>query len=202
MENRTSLQDAINHLYQTAVVDSARTSTTRLQSLAEFVVEQLERRGLTGVEREVTIPGGGRPKQWDVAWMLHGKYRLAVSLKSILKNLGGTVPNRIDDLIGEVANAQMYSPEIVIGYFMVFNVGEDVFSLKHECTWCDLLTTRLERLSGRTAPHWSVGMLEGFVVVQVDFRQGPKLLTPMDDVEKMFDVLVAEVKARNPGLGL
>jgi hypothetical protein len=200
MESQTSLQDAINHLYQTAVLDRARTSTTRLQKLAEFVVERLESRGLSSVEREVTIPAGGRSKQWDVAWNLHSKYRLAVSLRSILRNLGGTVPNRIDDLIGEVANAQMYSPEIVIGYLMIFNVGEDIFSAKHECTWCELLRTRVQRLSGRTAPYWGTGMIEASVVVEVDFSDGPKLITDEDDVERMLDVLVSEVKARNPDL--
>jgi hypothetical protein len=198
MEKQTTLQDAIDHLYQTAVLDRARTSTTRLQKLAEFVIERLESRGLSHVEREVTIPGGGRSKQWDVAWNLHSKYRLGVSLKSILRNLGGTVPNRIDDMIGEVANAQMYSPEIVIGYLMVFNVGEDVFSAKHGCTWCELLRTRLQRLSGRTAPYWSTGMIEASVVVEVDFSDGPKLITPEEDVERMLDMLVLEVKARNP----
>ena len=74
------------------------------------------------------IPGVGRSKRWDVAWKYDGKYRLGLSLKSLLRNLGGTVPNRIDDLIGEVANAQLYSPEIVLGYVMVFNIAEDRFS--------------------------------------------------------------------------
>jgi hypothetical protein len=200
MTSSTALQDAIEHLYQTAVVDRSRTSTLRLQKLAQYCVEQLHHHGLPNVETEVTIPGGGREKQWDVAWQLHEKYRLAISLKSILRNLAGTVPNRIDDLIGEVANAQMYSPEIAIGYLMVFDVSRDVFSRKHGCTWCELLKTRLLGLSGRRAPFWSVGMVEAFVVVEVDFSQGPLLCTREEKVEEVFEILVSEVKNRNPSL--
>jgi len=200
MTDLITLQEAIDHLYQTAVVDRSRTSTIRLQKLAQYCVQQLDCRGLCEAETEVTIPGGGRPKQWDVAWKLHKKYRLAISLKSILRNLSGTVPNRVDDLIGEVANAQMYSPEIVIGYLMIFDVSEDTVSSKHGCTWCELLKTRLSGLSGRRAPFWSVGMIEAFAVVEVDFSQGPKLLTSQSEIDTVFDVLVSEVKKRNPSL--
>jgi len=193
-----TLQDAIEHLYQTAHRPKGKQSTLRLRQLALYCVEQLEMRGLRGAETEVTISGGNRPKQWDVAWKAFGKYRLVVSLKSILTNLPGTVPNRTDDLIGEVANVQMYSPEIVVGYIMVFNVAKDAVSLKHSGTWCNLITSRLSRLSGRSAPSWSIGMIESFAVVQVDFSQGPRLITPEREVHAMLDALVAEVKNRNP----
>ena len=72
MAHLITLQEAIEHLYQTAIVDRSRTSTLRLQKLAQYCVQQLGRRGLGKAETEVTIPGGGRPKQWDVAWKLHG----------------------------------------------------------------------------------------------------------------------------------
>ena len=98
-------------------------------------MRELKRRGLHGVEKEASIPGTGRQKRSDVAWEYDGKYRLGLSLKSLLRNLGGTVPNRIDDLIGEVANAQLHSPEIVIGYVMIFNVQEDAYSPRHQSTW-------------------------------------------------------------------
>ena len=60
-----------------------------------------------------------------MVWRYDGKVRLAISLKSILRNIPGTVPNRIDDLMGEVANVQLVSLEIVLGYVMVFNSSED-----------------------------------------------------------------------------
>ena len=201
IEGSVTLPEAIEHLYQTAIVDRARTSTLRLQKLAQYCVDELDKRGLSGARIDVDVPGGGRTKQWDVAWQCYGKYRLAISLKSILRNLPGTVPNRVDDLIGEVANIQMYSPEIVVGYLMVFDVSQDIISKKHGCTWCELLKTRLARLSGRRAPFWSVGLVEAFAVVEVDFSQGARLITSQENVISMFDVLVSEVRSRNPSLG-
>lgn len=194
------MQQAINFLYNVAVVQRKATSTIRLQRLAEYCVQELANRGLTDAEREVTIPGGGRPKQWDVAWKYHEKYRLAISLKSILSNLPGTVPNRIDDLMGEVTNIQMYSPEVVLGYLMVFDVSQDTAMTKHGATWCDLLSQRLSQLSGRKAPSWSVGMIESFAIIRVDFSSEPRFLTPENEVLQMFDELVSEVKKRNPSL--
>ena len=93
-----SLQEAVDDLHRIAVVEGKTTSTSRLNVLANYCVQELEARGVVGVELEASIPGAGRSKQWDVAWQYDGKYRLGISLKSILKNLAGTVPNRIDDL--------------------------------------------------------------------------------------------------------
>ena len=105
-------QAAVDDLYRIALTEGKATSTARLNVLADFCVQELRIRGLTDVEKEASIPGAGREKKWDVAWRYDGKYRLGISLKSLLKNLGGTVPNRIDDMIGEVTNAQLHSPEI------------------------------------------------------------------------------------------
>jgi hypothetical protein len=110
MTSNVTLQDAIDSLYRIAVVQRKATSTVRLQKLGEYCLAQLARRGLPDAGLERVLPGGGRSKQWDVAWMHHDTYRLAISLKSILSNLSGTVPNRIDDLIGEAANARWPPP--------------------------------------------------------------------------------------------
>ena len=193
-----SIQDAIDDLYRIAVTEDKATSTTRLETLADYCVQELARRGLQEVEKEASIPGAGRDKKWDVAWSYDGKYRLGISLKSLLKNLGGTVPNRIDDLIGEVANAQLYSPEIVIGYIMVFNVAEDAFSPRHGATWCDLFRSRLKSLSGRRAPSWTTGTVEDFVLVEVNFSIGSSIKTTSQPFEAFFDGLVAQLQARNP----
>ena len=91
-------QDAVDALYRIAVTEDKATSTSRLDVLADYCVQELTRRDLKDVEKEASIPGAGREKKWDVAWQYDGKYRLGISLKSLLKNLGGTVPNRIDDL--------------------------------------------------------------------------------------------------------
>ena len=200
MSNLLSIQDAIDSLYRIAVLEGKRTSTTRLSALADYCVEQLALRGISNAETEVRLPGGGRPKNWDVAWKLHGKYRLGISLKSILHNLPGTVPNRIDDLMGEVANLQMYSPEIVIGYMIVIDVSADFHSDARGGTWCDLLHQRLSNLSNRRAPSWSVGMIESYTIIQVDFSESATLLTKEDDAHRMWDSLTHELKRRNPSM--
>ena len=191
-------QQAVDDLYRIAVMEKRATSTARLDTLAEYCVQELNRRGLLGVEKEASVPGAGREKRWDVAWRYDGKYRLGLSLKSLLRNLGGTVPNRIDDLIGEVANAQLHSPEIVIGYVMIFNVQEDAYSPKHQSTWANLLLTRLKSLSGRRAPSWTTGTVEDFILVEVDFGSGSAIGSLSQPFEGFFDTLIEQVSVRNP----
>lgn len=193
-------QDGVDALFRVAVTEEKATSTSRLDVLADFCLQELQRRGLKGVEKEASVPGAGRDKKWDVAWKHESKYRLGLSLKSILKNLGGTVPNRIDDLIGEVTNAQLHSPEIVIGYVMVFNVAEDSFSQKHGSTWCDLFRERATSLSGRRPLSWTTGTVEDFVLVEVDFSTGPTILTMSQTFDSFFDTLVEQIRARNPNV--
>lgn len=55
-------QDAVDHLYRIAVTENKATSTARLDTLAEFCVQELTRRGLRGAEQEASIPGAGRRK--------------------------------------------------------------------------------------------------------------------------------------------
>ena len=191
-------QAAIDDLYRIAVTEEKVTSTARLEVLADFCVQELVRRGLKDVEKEAAIPGAGRDKKWDVAWRYDGKYRLGVSLKSLLKNLGGTVPNRIDDMIGEVTNAQLHSPEIVIGYIMIFNVAEDSISQKHGSTWCDLFRQRVTSLSGRQPPSWTTGTVEAFVLVEVDFSSGSAILRASQTFDAFFDTLIEQIRIRNP----
>ena len=191
-------QNAIDDLYRIAVTEERVTSTARLEVLADFCVQELTHRGLKDVEKETVIPGAGRDKKWDVGWRYDGKFRLGVSLKSLLKNLGGTVPNRIDDMIGEVTNAQLHSPEIVIGYIMIFNVAEDSISQKHGLTWCDLFRERVTSLSGRRPPSWTTGTVEDFVLVEVDFSSGSSILKASKTFDEFFDTLIEQVRIRNP----
>ena len=193
-----SLEDAVRRLYQIAVLEGKTTSTVRLQKLADYCVQELERRGLQGVEKESSIRGAGRSKRWDVAWQYDGKYRLGISLKSILKNLAGTVPNRIDDLIGEAANAQLHSPEIAIGYIMIFNVEHDILSPKYGSTWAEIVESRLASLSGRSPPSWATGMIEDFVLVKVNFSSSASIVSASQRFTDFFDTMVEQVAHRNP----
>ena len=192
-----SLHDAVEHLYKTAVEQGNVQSPSRLDKLAKLCVRELESRGLRNVETEVVIPGAGRDKQWDIAWKYDGKYRLGISLKSLLKNIPGTVPNRIDDLMGEVVNAQLYSPEIVIGYVMLFDVSQNSYSKKHGCTWLDLFRNRITTLSGRHPPSWIPGTIESHVV-EIDFSQRCTVISDPAVFDTFFNVLVDQIRHRNP----
>jgi hypothetical protein len=195
-----TLQDAIDHLYHVAVTKGKSRSTDRLRVLAEYCVQELSLRGLTDPKTEQKIAEGGRDKNWDVAWKYNGKYRLAISLKSILANISGALPNRIDDLMGEVANAQLYSPEIVLGYIIVMNKGVDSYSPKHKSTWIDLMRSRLRTLANRMPPNWTIGSIEGFAIVEVDFSSTAQLIRGAGDVNTLLDILEAQVRDRNPNV--
>ena len=199
-DKQVTLQEAVDSLYQTAVVERKATSPNRLAGLAQWCIARLAAQDLPGAAAEVVLEGGARPKSWDVAWHHDGKVRLAISLKSLLSNLAGTVPNRLDDLIGEVANLQLYSPEVVIGYIMVFDVQADTVRTRDQMTWSDFLETRLSALAGRRPPVWTFGTFEAVRFVRVDFSNGPRLLSDPADIDSMFADLAAEVRRRNPGV--
>lgn len=111
----TSLQDAVDYLYDITYVQDKWRSPKRLDALGEYSIEQMEVRGVQPWDDEVTLDAWARDKNWDIVHPPEGRPMVAISMKSILKNLAGTVPNRTDDLIGEVADLQMRYPEIVIG---------------------------------------------------------------------------------------
>lgn len=193
-----SVEDAVQHLYHVAIEERKAQSPARLSLLAEFCVQELHNRGLQNAQTEVAVPGAGRAKQWDVAWEYDGKYRFGISLKSLLKNIPGTVPNRLDDLMGEVANAQLYSPEIVIGYVMLFDTGQDKYSPKHGSTWFELFRNRVENLSGRRPPSWAPGTFEAHALVEIDFSSSCVLKSDPSVFNLFFDCLVDQVRLRNP----
>ena len=191
-----SLQDAVDDLYRIAVVEKKRQSPNRLTMLADMCVEQLDERGIVGAVKELPVPGIWRSKVWDVGWPSEGKVRLGVSLKSLLRNIAGTVPNRIDDLAGEMANVQLLSPEIVTGYIMVFDTTGS--GLRRDGTrWVDFFGAAIDRLSGRDAPAWAAGMVEASTIVEVDFARESRIVTA-PDMSAFFDRLAYCVRDRNP----
>lgn len=190
-----TLPSAIEELYRIAVTQGRSQSPARLRALAQYCTEQLAARGLEGARAEVAVDGWVRRKNWDVIWESGGRPRLGISLKSILQNFGGTVPNRTDDLIGEVADVQMHYPEIAVGYMVLMDVGNDT-PPGPGGRWVRTMRDRLVRISGRRAPFWNQGTLEGSIVVEVDFRQTPQLLTTEEQVGSFLDGLVAELRTR------
>ncbi len=190
-----SLHDAIADLHRIVYVERKVQSPARLNLLADYCIQQLDARGIRGAIRERKIPGVGRAKLWDVAWEYDGKIRLAISLKSLMSNLAGTTPNRIDDLMGEVANVQLQSPEVVLGYVMVINRQLD----DRQGRWTNWFRSCLEELSGRNAPAWATGTIEAHVLVEAAFEPNPAILSGAAEFDDFFDTLVARVVERNPG---
>jgi hypothetical protein len=200
-----SLSDAVDDLLQRKKQDAGR-----LNLLARYCIESFDRAGLIGVRGgkadEVGIRGLGRQKDWDLAFVLAGKPRLLVSLKSILKNLSGVVPNRLDDLMGEVANVQQLSPEIVIGYVVIMDEKENRPRQGADGgTWIDHFEANLRKIAIRRAPLWNQGLIEASWLIRIDSGKpaGQRVVsTAMADAAGLgfFQALLDELYLREPTL--
>lgn len=200
---KSGLESAIDHL-----LVSSRTSTRRLDLVADYVKAQLERSGLPGAQggstSELSVPGLSRNKNWDVAYEFAGKFRLLVSLKSMLKNISGSVPNRLDDLQGEAANVQLLWPEIVVGYVILLDVAEDRMRTD-QIMWSEMFETSLEKIAIRKSPLWAQGLLEGVWFIRFDSRLpiGKRLVNPrkaVKDRRRFIGSLISELRAREPAV--
>ena len=144
-------------------------------------------------------------KDWDLAFVLADKPRLLVSLKSILKNLSGTVPNRLDDLMGEAANVQQLQPEVVIGYVVIMDEAEDSVRRLDGRTWSDHFENNLRKIAVRRAPLWNQGLIEGVWLIRIDSRRpaGDRVIDAIDMDAKgtnFFRALLDELYLREPTL--
>jgi hypothetical protein len=200
------LEDAIDRLLATPA-----TSTLRLQRLADLLINLLARGGLPGAlggtSGELSVPGLSRPKNWDLAYAFAGKFRLLISLKSMLRNISGSVPNRIDDLQGELANVQQLRPEVVIGYVILLDVAEDSLRKSDATLWSDFFELSLRRLAIRKAPLWNQGLMESLWFVRFDRRlpRGSRLVDPARterECEIFLRSLLCELILREPAITL
>lgn len=198
-----SLSEAIDDLLRRKTQDPGR-----LDLLAKYCIESFARAGLPhvsgGKADEVGIRGLGRKKDWDLAYVLAGKPRLLISLKSILKNLSGVVPNRLDDLMGEAANVQQLSPEIVVGYVVIMDENENS-PRRGGGTWIDHFKANLDKIAIRRAPLWNQGLIEGAWLIRIDSGKpaGQRIVqTHGADAEGVgfFKALVDELYLREPTL--
>ncbi len=168
-------------LQLSAVIDDIagkhKNDAGRLAPLANFAVEQLEQYGLPNVRGgsggELVVRGLARRKAWDVAYEFAGKFRLLVSLKSMWKNAAGTVPNRLDDLMGEAANVQQLAPELVIGYILIFDTVADSVRKEDGLNWSAFFENAVKRIAIRDAPLWNQGLLEASWFILIDSRKAP-----------------------------
>ncbi|WP_439621482.1 hypothetical protein [Gemmata sp.] len=191
------------------IVGKHKNNSNRLQPLADYLVRLFAALGLPdtrgGSTAELRIPGLARRKDWDVAYDFAGKPRLLVSLKSIWANASGTVPNRIDDLMGEVANAQQMSPELVTGYVMLFNVDEDGLRKEDGRSWSQFLEEAIRTIAIRKAPLWNQGLIEGFWFIRFDTARpvGDRVVDLQSTESKgvsFVSALLAELRRREPAV--
>jgi len=202
--NAVTLEDAID-----AIIKNDPRAANRLDPLADFAIEQLDQHGLPGARggssSELSIRGLARPKKWDVAYDFAGKPRLLLSLKSIWANAGGTVPNRIDDLMGETANVQQMSPEIVVGYILLFDAKADRLRRQDDLWWSQYFENAVKSIAIRKAPLWNQGLLEGTWFIKFDSRNpiGSRVLEPskaQNEGRIFFSALLRELKVREPAI--
>jgi hypothetical protein len=181
-------------------------AANRMVAIQELVVKSLFDRGLTAGDfaLEKPVSGKHRTKKWDVVYSYRGRIHLAISCKSILANVAGTVPNRIDDAIGECANIHAYDPGIVLGYFFVMdNAGGSRINRELSVPWYEVFGRSLASLSGRRSATDSHDLFEAATLLIVDFASQPfnVMFYPhtlgWDD---FFDTLIDHVKDRNPTL--
>jgi hypothetical protein len=201
----TDLEQVIDDIAGRHVKDSGR-----LVPLADYAKRRLEMFGLPNVRGgaggELKVAGIGRTKAWDVAYEFAGKFRLLISLKSMWKNIGGTVPNRLDDLMGELANVQQFMPEVVIGYILIFDATMDKMRRDGK-TWSAHFEDSIRHIAIRRAPLWNQGLLEGFWFIRFrsDMPNGSRIVEPASTAvqgDAFFKALVAELHRREPAVPL
>lgn len=203
-------------------------SKRRWDSLADYCIERLEARGLKGLlggsRGEVRVRGFARAKDWDVvllaplrvdlsgkgrSQMREEKPRLLISLKSVLSNPEGALPNRMDELLGEVSSVQMLYPEVVIGYVVVLDQGawgkreKGKAARTEEGEWTESFQRfkeQLARLSQRYPPLWAQGLIEAHWAIDVDSRRPDLLVDPeaWRQGEEFFSRLVDILRQREP----
>jgi hypothetical protein len=142
-----------------------------------------------------------------VAYDYAGKPRLLISLKSIWRNVSGTVPNRIDDLMGEAANVQQMSPEVVTGYIMLFDRSQDSVRAEDGILWSEYMKCCLQRLCIRKAPMWNQGLLEGCWFIPFDSTAAPgsrvcNSAQARVEGAAFFASLIQELRVREPAITL
>jgi hypothetical protein len=130
---------------------------------------------------------------------------LLISLKSILKNLSGVVPNRLDDLMGEVANVQQLSPELVTGYVVIMDEAGNTSRRDGDGTWIDHFEANLRKIAIRRAPLWNQGLIEAAWLIRIDSRRraGQRVIeATAADAEGVgfFRALLDELYLREPTL--
>lgn len=184
-----------------------KTASNRLDPLADFMKIEFEKYGLSDVRggsatKERPVDGMARSKKWDLTYKSSGKIRLIVSLKSMWGNAGGAMGNRIDDLIGETANVQQMTPEIVTGYIVIFDEQSDTTKAKKKF---HQYKDAIKKITIRKAPLWNQGLLEGSWFLHIDSEKelGQRVVDVKEaesELKIFIQSLLKELKLREPSI--
>jgi hypothetical protein len=156
-------------------------ASNRQEEIQKLCCTELAKRGLDGAQIEVTMPGFYRPKKWDVGLVVDGEPRLGISCKSIISNHAGTVPNRVDDMLGEAVSLHRAHPNAVLGYlFMMSRRDESAATEAKTLSEGGMTSHRLQKLHA-DADLWFERLVES--VSKASGR------TDADDVPEKFEVV-------------
>lgn len=192
------------------ILPRANNSPKRLDPLADVIVSEIQKQGLQdiigGTSGELKIEGLARDKNWDVAYVFEKKARLVISLKSVQsENPGAKIPNRIDEIIGETANVQQKTPEIVTGYVVMFDISKDKEHTKSNEMWSDFFEKAIKKISIRKAPLWNQGLLEATWFLRIDSTKpfGERIVNYQNtklELEVFVTSLLKELTLREPAI--
>lgn len=177
----------------------------RMASIQDYCVTQLDRRGLPGTQVERTLRVAYKSKAWDVVHAgPDGRPQLAITCRSLISNHGGTVPNRIDDLLGEGVSLHRAYPTAVAGYLLVMSLRDESARVSPNARprdWFAQLVASVTRAGGRSSAQDLPERFEAIMCLLVDFDTTPYTLVdsivyPAEkdnrDYMEFFDVLVRE----------
>lgn len=180
-------------------------SARRMEPIQTYCIEQLDARGLAGCDIEKTVRVAYKRKAWDVVKLgPDNRPQLAITCRSIISNHGGTVPNRIDDLLGEGVSLHRAFPNAVAGYLLVMSLRDErreAGSAPPARDWFAQLVASVTRVGGRGSPQDLPERFEAIACLLIDFDADPHELVdvivyPADkdnrDYYEFFDVLVGE----------
>jgi len=144
------------------------------------------------------IPGFVRTKDIDVVAWRGAEPVVAISCKSLFKNPGGTVPNRLDDAVGEAVNLRKRWPSIRLGYVMIFDMRIAKPGPKSR-DWSVSLQEGVLRLTSNESPPPIIDSAALLLIEAVHPRLLLKSVEPTLEFEGFFDRLLSKQHIRPSG---
>jgi hypothetical protein len=185
-------------LLRTAVVECWRKiesgkstqAPDRLAPLQTYLAKQLENRGI-GDRWAIddAVPGFVRKKDIDVVAWRADQPVVAISCKSLFRNPGGTVPNRLDDAIGEAVNLRRRWPTMRLGYVMIFDMRIAKPGPRSR-DWSQTLQEGILRLTSNELPPPIIDSAALFLIKAVRPKLTFGSVDPTLEFEGFFDRLL------------